>query len=221
MSLLICTPVYGNPFMGYVESLLNFQYDMIREGYDFDILFLKNESLIQRARNNAVTTFLETKYERILFIDADIEFTTDDIVKLWFLDEDVCGAAYSMKIDGKKTTVWKNNEMVEIDGLEGPQEVDFLATGFLMVKRDVFLKMRSAYPELQHMEGLSEGQFEIRRYSMDWFHTGVSEGETPKDRIFWSEDYGFMHNWKKIGGKIILDPSIKLKHWGLKAYGAD
>jgi len=121
--------------MGYVESLLNFQYDMIREGYDFDILFLKNESLIQRARNNAVTTFLETDYERILFIDADIEFTTDDIVKLWFLDEDVCGAAYSMKIENKRTTAWHQGEMVEIDTLNGPTEVDFLATGFLMVKR--------------------------------------------------------------------------------------
>ena len=38
--------------------------------------------------------------------------------------------------------------------------------------------------------------------------------------IFWSEDYGFMHHWKQMGGKIILDPSIKLIHWGLKGYGA-
>ena len=62
MSLLICTPIHGGGQTAYWLSVLKLQEVLINSGFDHSFLILENESLVQRARNNAVTTFLETDF---------------------------------------------------------------------------------------------------------------------------------------------------------------
>ena len=219
MSLLIGCPIYGQPFMPFMESMERLQYTLQEVGLKHDVLYIKGESLVQRARNNLVTSFLETDYDRLLQIDSDLEFTPEDVSKLWNLDVDVCCASYPMKRIGIHTTAWKNGKLVDLDSLSGPTPIDFAATGFLMVKREVFLRMKEFYPERVHMEGLSEGNFEDRRESFAWFDPRVTKAEKSEDRIYLSEDYSFSHDWREMGGEIILEPAIRLKHYGIYGYG--
>ena len=219
MSLLICSPVYGQPMMPFVESMAWTHETLLGSGLDFDLLYIKGESLVQRARNNAVCTFLETDFDRLLFVDSDLEFTPQDVEKLYNLDVPVCCASYPMKKVGIKTTAWKDGKLVDLDQLEGPTEIDYAATGFLMVKREVFENMKVAYPEKRHMEGLPDGNFEDRRESFAWFDPHVTEGQFPDERVYLSEDYAFSEDYRAMGGKIIMDPSIKLKHYGMFGFG--
>ena len=219
MSLLICTPVYASPMMPYVESIHRVNHEFMGTGLDYDILYITGESLVQRARNNAVCAFLDSRFDRLLFIDADIEFKPEDIETLWNLDENVCSGSYPFKRLGLHTTSWKNGKLVNLDSLDGPTEIDYAATGFLMVKREVFEDMRVQYPEKRHMEGLPDGNFEDRKESFAWFDPRVTEGQFPDERVYLSEDYSFSVDYRNMGGKIILEPSIRLKHYGTYGFG--
>lgn len=220
MSLLICVPVHGGGVTEFWESLNQSQLDMTAAGLDHDVLIMKNESLIPRARDNCVTTFLETNYERMMFIDADIEFNAEDIAKLWNLDVDVAVGAYPMKQMDVPTCGWVNGKLIETHKMTRPEPVDFAGTGFMMIKREVFKRFQEAWPERFHREGKPAEQVFSYRKSFCYFYSRLSDGETWEDRIRWPEDYAFCKDFRSIGGEIILEPSIRLKHYGMFGYGA-
>ena len=59
---------------------------------------LGNESLVQRARNRLVCDALNfPTMTHILFIDADITWTPQDVIKLLLQDKEVIGVAYPFK----------------------------------------------------------------------------------------------------------------------------
>jgi len=221
MSLLICAPIHGFGITEFWESLNQAQLDMA--GFPHDVLVMKNESLIPRARDNCITTFLETEYERMMFIDSDIEFSGEDIAKLWNLDVDVAVGAYPMKTKGCPIAGWVNGVLIDTSEMDGPTEVDLAGTGFMMIKRSVFERFQASFPERFHKEGKpsSEDISQILDYrkSFCYFYSRLSEGESWEDRIRWPEDYAFCHDFRSIGGKITLDPSINLKHYGMFGFG--
>jgi len=154
MSILICTPCYGGQAtVPYMRSILSLQESLLASEVPHDFLFTSNESLIQRARNTSVATFLKTDYESLMFIDADIEFSAEDVAKLWNLDVPVAVGAYSMKRPDKPVSAWKDGRLVDLDELSGLTEVDYAGTGFMLIKRQVFVAMQAQYPELDHEEG--------------------------------------------------------------------
>jgi len=219
MSLFIAVPVHGESVQAFKTSMDQIQIEFDRVGFDFDVHYLVGESLIQRARNTIVANFLETRFERLLFIDSDIQFKPEDVEALWNLNTDVCCGSYPFKKIGMGSTCWKDGHLVDVDSLPGPTKIDYAATGFLMIKRDVFLRMKEAYPERSHLEGLPDGNFNDRRESFSWFDPRVSKGSCTEDRIYLSEDYAFSHDWREMGGEIILNPDVKLLHWGMYGFG--
>lgn len=206
--------------MPYMESMMRLQEELLLAEFEHDFLFIKGESLVQRARNNAVRAFLKTQYERMLFIDSDLEFTPEDVGKLWALDESVCCGSYPMKRIGIKTTAWKDGKLVDLDDFDGPVSVDYAGTGFLMVKKPVFMDMMDRFPFRSHMEGKADGNFDEREKSFSWFDPHVTEGEFCEDRVYLSEDYAFSKDVQEMGLNIILEPSIKLTHYGMYGYGS-
>jgi len=216
MSLLICVPIHGYGVTQFWESINQASFDM--HDFKHDVLIMKNESLITRARDNLVTSFLETDYERLLFIDSDIEFSSEDIQKLWNMDVDVAVGAYPMKTKGSPTAGWVRGELINTEDMDGVEAVDFAGTGFMMIKREVFIKFQRTHPNRFHREGLPSDQLNDYRKSFCYFDSRLSEGETWKERVRYPEDYAFCHDFRAMGGKIMLDPTIKLKHWGQFGY---
>ena len=109
-----------------------------------------------------------------------------------------------MKRPDSKSTAWIDGKMVDISDFKEPIEVDYAGTGFMMIHRSVFEDLKKANPDWKHTE--SEG--ELYAFYQD----------PVRDDIHLSEDYFFCEEYRKIGGKILLDPTIKLNHWGLYAY---
>lgn len=215
MSILFATPAYGNMVSSaYLSSCILLVQQLSQTGMAWDFLIPeRNDSLIQRARNACVRMFLDTDFERLMFIDADIQFSADDVADVWNLDADIGGGIYAMKKPGADWhAAWKDGELVrDLDAFDGPIEVDYLGTGFLMIKRRVFEAFREAFPELTHEESGFKDNFA-------WFNPRVLDtGDGP-----WlaSEDYAFCHDARGLGFKIMADPKVRLIHHGSYPYGA-
>lgn len=148
MSVLFVTPCYGGQVLeAHFRSCQNLKEELTRQGIKHDWLTGRNESLVHRARNEMTATFMKTDHERMMFIDADIEFTPDDVAKLWNLDADVAVGVYPMKKrDECWYAAWVDGKLIKNLGqFKGPIEVDFAGTGFMMIKRSALLQMAGRY----------------------------------------------------------------------------
>jgi hypothetical protein len=239
--VFVATPMYGGMAHGlYIKSSLDLQTTMSKYGIETKFSFLFNESLITRARNYLVDEFLRTDFTHLLFIDSDIHYAPQDVIALLALDKDVIGGPYP-----KKSINWKNIadtarkhpnlDPKELEKLVGeyvfnvvkgtkqftvtdPLEVMEIGTGFMMVKRKVFDKMKEAYPTIQYKpDHVGQANFDGSRYIHAYFDTVIDT----KDSIvgggserYLSEDYMFCQMWRKIGGEIYLCPWMKTQHIG-------
>lgn len=219
MSILIATPCYGRMAMTpYLASLDATRRALEAGGVEHDVLLTGNESLVQRARNTMAATFLwGTEFEKLLFIDGDIQFEASDVARLWNADAPVVAGIYPMKKLFAPYAAWIDGKLVDgaaLDALEDVARGDFAGTGFLMIDRAVLEAMIEAYPEREHVEG------QVGR-CFDWFSPRVSAGERPEDRWYMPEDYAFCHDWRATGGELMIDTSVRLVHWGLHGFGSE
>lgn len=198
--------MYGSMCLApHFQSCLQLKEDFTEFKFKHDWLITTNESLITRARNTSVATYLTTDYERLLFIDGDLDFKTEDVMKLWDMDVDVAVGAYRMKSPDSTLTAWENGRMVELEDRTENFEVDYAGTGFMMIKGHVFEQMMARFPHWKYEEG-KVGE------CWGFFQDPIEDG------IQLSEDYFFCKRFREIGGKIILNPTIRLGHWGLNRY---
>lgn len=238
---LIVTPSHdGKYFHNYLISLLSFQNIALKIGMPLQFYLMSGESLITRARNNAVADFLENKeWTHLFWIDSDIGFDADAAFRLLMADYEVAAGAYPLKREDWPTsgipaqmtasdfqnnyqkypinasTDPDSNEAVLNVNEDGFIEISEAPTGFMVIKRSVFEKMMKQYPELQYVSD-SHG-YENKGLHYRFFDVMVH----PESKRYLSEDYGFCYLWEKMGGKIYLDGHSKLTHQGSKLYKGD
>ena len=243
--VFVATPMYGGMAHGlYIKSCLDLQTTMNKYGIETKFSFLFNESLITRARNYLVDEFLRTDFTHLLFIDSDIHYAPQDVIALLALDKDVVGGPYP-----KKSINWKNVadtarkhpnlDPKELEKLVGeyvfnvvkgtkqftvtePLEVMEIGTGYMMVKREVFEKMKAEYPMIRYKpDHVGQANFDGTRYIHAYFDTVIDTKDSivggGSDRYL-SEDYMFCQMWRKIGGKVFLCPWMKTQHIGTYAF---
>jgi hypothetical protein len=228
VTLFVSTPCYGGVCLqAYAESMLRLQRTCAQHGIQMMLDTTENESLVHRARNLAVARFMQkTQATHFLFIDADIHFDPESVVRLIKSGHDVCCAAYP-----KKCVMWDQVENYVKSGKEGrdlarvasslvmnfryqqTQIKDGFAevldgpTGFLLIKRDVFKKLEEKYPELNCVN-------DHQNRDLDEYHACFDCMIDPDSRRYLSEDYAFCRRWQKMGGQIFADCMTVLGHVG-------
>src|SRR5580700_10877529 len=106
VNLVVATPCFGGQIsVVYAASLMKLQ-KLVRSYRDFNIkmLFKDGDALITRARASLVAQFLDDpSATHLLFIDADIGFEPNQVLRLINCGADVCAAVYPIKrIDWSK-----------------------------------------------------------------------------------------------------------------------
>jgi len=210
MSILFCTPCYGSQVTEpYFRSCLQLQHAMVSGGFPHNFFTLSNDSLVTRARDVCVANYLKTDFERLMFIDADIEFTPDDVGMLLEMDQPISVGVYRMKKPGSRYAAWRDGELVDdLDQFKRPITVDYAGTGFMMIKREVFTEIYEAFPEWKYEEGQVGDCF-------GYFQDPIMDG------FHMSEDYFFCHTWRELGHEVWMHPQVRLTHHGVYGYGND
>jgi len=235
--IFLATPVHSECSIHYTQSLLKFQQDCLMKNILVSFSLLKS-SLVTQGRNLCVNGFLEEgdKYTHLLFIDSDIEFKTETIMKLIAADKDVIAAPYPLKaIDwdkiykristknfdadtlSKMGFTWpikiENSKEVSIEN--GIMEVTHAPTGCMLIKKQVFEKMIKAYPDLKiEQPTIVNGEETTKPYYYNFFDTY----HEPDTKRYYGEDFGFCKRWTEIGGKCYIYVTDNITHIGEYCY---
>jgi len=235
---MIATPAYGATVAtNYVSSMISFATACQAKGLQISIAF-KSDSLITRCRNIFVAEFLAAPaFTHLFWIDADIGFTPEAAFRLLLADRDVVAGVYPLKHEflpdkgvprAMSRDEFENFRTRYPVGTGSGEAFDLVidsdcfielaevATGFLLIKRKVFVELMEKYPELacapEHSLGPADDKLYYRFF--DVMVDPVSKRHLP-------EDYAFCHRWRAIGGKIHADARSKLTHFGARLWAGD
>jgi hypothetical protein len=150
-------------------------------------------------RNDLVRQFLDSKADRLLFIDADVGFPGDAVLTVSNTIRPVVAGIYPKKKSPPAWPVTFPTDMMFMDSETGLVEAAQVATGFLCIHRQVFEAMQPHVP-------LFTDDRHIQMHA--YFQTGVKEGK------YHGEDFDFCNRWRAIGGKIWIAPDITFGHVG-------
>lgn len=131
----VCIPFYME--FEYVKPVLK----ELKKDSLFDIEVRQGTS-ISKVRNSLIVDngrIPLKKYSHFLLLDSDVSFNPNIIYKLIEYDKDIVGAPY--KHHKGYNNVWKlseNGRIIEYIYDEGFKKVGGLATGMMLVKREVF-----------------------------------------------------------------------------------
>lgn len=232
--LVIGTPCFGGLVtVPYMLSMLALKDLLNRAKVPFRLLTPCHESLITRARNGIANEFLRDEAAtHLLFIDADIEFDPRLVLRLLGADKDVLCGVYPVKgldltrVMGQPAgTPAALAEAASLDYAvkikpgckmdeQGFLEVDYAATGFMLIRRAVLTRLAEAYPELHYRFACTN---EAAAENHAFFDTLID----PETRHYLPEDYAFCKRWRDIGGQVHVSVPGRFTHIGTRPYRGD
>jgi hypothetical protein len=219
--LVVATPCFGGQVSSiYASSVFHLQRVLrTKSNIDLKVLLRDGDALITRARANLVTMFLDDPAAtHLLFVDADIGFTPDQVFRLIESGADVVAGVYPIKQvnwDKAKRMLEGNRPpapaaaldyVLEIEDpdrivvLNGFTRVRFAGTGFLMIRRHVLERM-CQHPDSASLQFFREHSIDALAGSPNRFALFECMID-PKTGTYLSEDFAFCKRWTDIGGEI-------------------
>ena len=239
--IFIATPCYGGQIgEPYFRSMMRLAILCNKYDIQFTVSTLANESLITRGRNTLVSFFMEhPEATHLFFIDADIEFDPNDLLRMVAYDKPITVGAYPKKainwnsiIDAARRNNEETPETIEGHSSNYVVNFDFLkdedgnitpqiqirdnliklkdaGTGFMCIKKEVIQQMFDNHPELKYANDINVDE-KFEKHMYALFDTMID----PESRRYLSEDYTFCRLWQQMDGEVYLDPRTALNHVG-------
>jgi hypothetical protein len=185
---------------GLTYKFLNKQSSFIPSGREMtalDVYQSQNDNL-----DNYVVGSKQYTYDKIIWIDSDIQWEVEDFEKIYESELDIIAGLYASHSDGTVACAVFHPEYLE-RGLERPAkthevmffmrdepvEVFGVGFGFMAVKFGVFENMDLPWFKIEHLEW-DNLPFEINV----------------------GEDYSWCMNARRNGYKTFVDPTVKVLH---------
>lgn len=199
--VVFVTPTRAKPSQPYLDSLAATVPALEAAGWDHGTVYEVGCPYISHARATALRKALDADATVIVFIDDDLSWTPDDMLKLLSTEGDVISGVYRFK---KEPEEYMGQLIVGDAGVPIVREdgcilAHSVPAGFLKVTREGINKFMREYPELVYDEPT--------RPSIDLFNHGAYQG------VWWGEDYAFARRWRDKCGQVWILPDINLTHW--------
>lgn len=204
-NLVILTP--GHSMMGaYVRSLLNTGKVLEQNGiswafsndYASHVADAREITLSGTRQNNVFDSRPfsgEFTYDKLLWIDSDIAWEPEDVLKLYHSDKDIVTGAYILDtgvVAAYKTMFGSPMSQDDVINLKEVTEIEGAGFGFICFKSGIFENLSRPWFQMVPKQHIIGGQ-EITIPIM-------------------GEDLSLCERVRKIGFKIWLDPSVRLVH---------
>ena len=239
--IFIATPCYGGQIgEPYFRSMMRLAILCNKYDIQFTVSTLANESLITRGRNTLVSFFMEhPEATHLFFVDADIEFDPNDMLRMVAYDKPITVGAYPKKainwdsivsaarrdetetpatIEGHSSNYVVNFDFLKDDKGVAQNQIQIrdnliklkdAGTGFMCIQRQVIEQMFKEYADLKYANDINVDE-KFEKHMYALFDTMID----PESRRYLSEDYTFCRLWQQMGGEVMLDPRTGLNHVG-------
>ncbi len=200
MKVVICTPTITKPHQKYLDSLEASIPVLDKAGIEHQAVYEVGCPYISNARATMTRKAMDAHADQIIYIDHDVEWEPEGLLKLINTDEPVVAGTYRFKKDeeaymGTIKTDGSERPIVRPDGLIN---AEWVPAGFLKVTAPAILEFMLAFPELVYGPTLKR--------SIDLFNHGAYKG------LWYGEDYAFSRRWAEKCGLIWLIPDLNLTH---------
>lgn len=211
--LFVALPAYDfKVSLKLAVSLAKFAQAAPRHGIDMQIGSICGCSVVSRARNLLAQDMLESDCDYLLFIDSDINFEPEDILRLmaWAQDPKKGIVAAVPRTRSTDLTYIADldyggtNQLTLTGG--GLVRATRVATAFMLVRREVFETLRDEHPEWSYFDKKTN-----RQLSAMFDFLVQEEG-------YMGEDFLFCDRARAHGFEVWIDPSISLGHMGVQEY---
>lgn len=193
--ILIASPTRGMVSMQWAQSLRALRSP---QGVQVDSIPMSDQPF-DHLRNALVKVALQSGYDRIFFVDDDVQLPPNALVQLHSRNLDIVSGLYmrrhmpirpTMALDGEE-----DGHPAIIAVTEFPMgrllEVDYVGAGCLLIKRNVLETLKNP-----------------------WFLWQVHREDLPaKDRL--PEDLYFCRKAREAGFQIHMDTSVRCLHLGM------
>lgn len=233
VTLFVATPMYGGLCTGmYTSGIMQLVGACGQNGMKMYFSFMMNESLITRARNSMAFDFLKSDATHMMFIDADISFNPNDVVRMVQADKDIiCGIYPKKEINWVEVTEavkrgvppdqlqnhtgafvvnLAHGEDSKTGNINEPIEIANGGTGFMLIKREVFEKLAEKVPS--YTNDMYHAVDTVREVKIikEFFATSIDE---ESNRLL-SEDYHFCKIARESGFTVWCAPWASFGHTG-------
>jgi hypothetical protein len=235
MIVLIGIPMFGGQCYGdFMMSLLNLTKAFEKHNIQYEIHLVQNESLITRARNSIVSYFMSTaKFTHLLFLDCDLIFDADMVLKMLASGVEIVGGCYPKKSlnmekmlhyynkgeRGDKLLlrqtdlnynlkIYNKNQAKIADGLI---EVNDVPTGCMLIDKRCMAQIVHKNRQFAYKNNVA-GYRNVQNF-YDIFRVGVDE-----NGLYLSEDYYFCKLARECGCQLWLVADATLIHIGRYNY---
>lgn len=210
MKIIFCIP--GNSFsrnflLAWTELIATMQryghQILLSTNYDANIYYARLKCLgvdVQRGVNQKPFNG-EIDYDFLMWIDSDIVFKPEDIIKLINYNLDIVSGCYIMRDNASYPIV----EELDYDYFLKHSSFKFITKETLKEKQNLF---EAAYVGFGFL-CIKKGVFEAMKYP---FFEPVKMIINDNIQDYASEDVSWCINIRKLGYKILVDPTIIVGH---------
>ncbi len=212
-SIFIALPAYDfKVSLKLAVSLARFAQSAPQHGINIQIGSICGCSVVSRARNLLAQDMLESECDYLLFIDSDINFEPEDILRLmaWGTDpkKGIVAAVPRTRSETKTYIAnldYDENGELTMNGM-GLVRAERVATAFMLVRREVFETLADLHPDWQYYDKRSDRML-----------TCMFDFELTEEGYI-GEDFLFCDRARDAGFEVWVDPSITLGHMGVQEY---
>jgi hypothetical protein len=202
----IAIPAYtGTIHLSTMRSIISDMLKLAERGDRVTIFDESGNAMIGDCRGLICTQFLASDATHLVFVDSDVSWSEGSLLKLVDHDLEFVAGLYPQRRDPIDFCCqWAPGESLDTEQLI---EVLGVPAGFMCLSRAMLEKMVAHYPDTQfHCEAAPD------KTAYDLF------GAYRVGRIKFGEDYSFCRRWRDIGGKVWIDPTIRMGHCGYKTF---
>ena len=201
----------------FLESMLEFSSFAKDNGIEFNWIVEPGATIISLCRSQLISMAMELEgWTHILFVDNDIGFEPIDIMRLLVADKDLIGGQCPVK-SYPLTASSALSDVIEED--DQAVRVNYIGTGFMMIKRAVVDRMMKCYKDRKGFE-MPDGNFysQERMASVDLFDTVTCGGHLTDEKLYLTEDYAFCMRARACGFQVWSHKNVKLTHTGMHTF---
>lgn len=202
MKVILCVPTLTRPYRQTLDAIAASVPLMDEAGWEHAMVSEVGCPYVSAARATMLRKALDAKADAIVFIDHDVSWRPEDLLKLVRADGDFVAGTYRFKREPEE---YMGQLLAGVDGkpivrADGALKSFCAPAGFLKITPRAVNRTIERFPELCYGDRHTP--------HVDFFNHGAH------GHVWYGEDYAACRRWREIGEDVWTVPDLSLTHHG-------